>query len=372
VQSQNVKYIPAVDHLRGVAAILMIFYHGLVLGSYALRFSRPFGYDNWLQSNNPLLTLIIEGHTAVALFMCLSGFIFTYGSLGHDVNYGSFIRNRFLRIFPMFVTMLVVGMYTFPAKYTWLGMLQTLTFQSGPYMPGTPDFGAITALFWTISVEFQFYLIFPFLLRFLNRYGPIYLVGVIVLFTVFRALSGWMNYDNIRDLSYWTIVGRIDQFMCGMLIGWLYHRIEDRQQLRLLRVLFLPAVALVLAALWMFNRAGGWPQNGVYKIFWPTIEGGVWAFFIVCYLALARVFPKWLSRVLALPGAISYSTYLTHFMFVAGFIAMGYSHFTGDAVIDALINTLLIPVPLTLALSTLTYNMIERPFLRMRAKYVKA
>src|SRR5688500_5770729 len=100
--SANVGYVAAVDHIRGVAALLMILYHGYQQVE-----------SKWFErGSNPLESLLIEGHTAVAMFMVLSGFIFTYGALtaagadpgpDRDIRYGAFIRNRLLRILPMYV-----------------------------------------------------------------------------------------------------------------------------------------------------------------------------------------------------------------------------------------------------------------------------
>ena len=98
MKSPNIKYLPAVDHLRGFAAALIVFYHGLHLISYEMKFNAPFSFSPWPETNNPFLAVLIEGHTAVALFMVLSGFIFAYGALGREIAYLPFIRNRFLRI----------------------------------------------------------------------------------------------------------------------------------------------------------------------------------------------------------------------------------------------------------------------------------
>ena len=103
MQSSNIKYLPAIDHLRAYAALLIVFYHGLHLFSYQIRFQRPFFFDNWLQTKNVLMAFLTEGHTAVSLFMVLSGFIFVYGVYGRKIDGKRFIYNRFLRTYPLFL-----------------------------------------------------------------------------------------------------------------------------------------------------------------------------------------------------------------------------------------------------------------------------
>ena len=48
MKSPNIDYLPAIDHLRGLAALLIVFYHGLHVISYRLRFGAAFGFDGWL------------------------------------------------------------------------------------------------------------------------------------------------------------------------------------------------------------------------------------------------------------------------------------------------------------------------------------
>src|SRR5690606_8813510 len=85
MRSPNIRYFPAIDHLRAYAAVLIVLYHGLLLLSYQARFLAPFGIDHWLPPGKLQLAPLAEGHTAVSLFMVLSGFILTYGSLDDAV-----------------------------------------------------------------------------------------------------------------------------------------------------------------------------------------------------------------------------------------------------------------------------------------------
>src|ERR1700745_509033 len=99
MKSSNIRYLPQVDHLRGVAPLWVLCYHGAHLFRSALT-GTPVDDAHWPSSHNPLWALIYEGHTAVALFMGLSGFIFAYGAIGHRIYYRRFIGNRLLRIYP--------------------------------------------------------------------------------------------------------------------------------------------------------------------------------------------------------------------------------------------------------------------------------
>ena len=117
------------------------------------------------------MTVIHEGHTGVALFIVLSGFIFTYDSAGKKIIYLQFLRNRILRIYPLMITMTIIGISVFPEKFTIDGLICTvLPLQN---TPTALRLGSYSSLFWTIAVEFQFYLIFPFLNEILIEKGPV-------------------------------------------------------------------------------------------------------------------------------------------------------------------------------------------------------
>jgi peptidoglycan/LPS O-acetylase OafA/YrhL len=102
VKSSNIRYIPTVDHLRAFAATLVVFYHGMQLFGSFLRTNGESFDRHWTFSKNPLVALVAEGHSAVALFLVLSGFIFTYGAAVRDISYWQFLANRMWRIAPSF------------------------------------------------------------------------------------------------------------------------------------------------------------------------------------------------------------------------------------------------------------------------------
>jgi peptidoglycan/LPS O-acetylase OafA/YrhL len=221
VKSQNIRYLPGVDHLRAVAALLIVYYHGLQLFTYYERFHQPYTFGHWLQSPLWYLGILLEGHTAVALFMVLSGFIFTYGSLGKEVIYSRFLANRFLRTYPLFILLVFVGISAFPGQFELLPLLQTMFGFANA--SGALQLKSFSSMFWAISVEWHFYLVFPFLLLFLQRYGVKYLLGLMAVFLVFRVMAFYQG-AQIRDLTYMTIIGRMDQFLLGMLVAVVYAR----------------------------------------------------------------------------------------------------------------------------------------------------
>ena len=70
------------------------------------------------RSNNPLWTPFIEVHVAMGLFFTISGFIFTLAAFDRELSYGKYMRNRCLRVYPVFFTVLLFGLALYPASST--------------------------------------------------------------------------------------------------------------------------------------------------------------------------------------------------------------------------------------------------------------
>jgi peptidoglycan/LPS O-acetylase OafA/YrhL len=365
MRSPNIRYFPAVDHLRAYAALLIVFYHGLHLYSYHWRFGAAFGIDDWLRPANPLLAVLAEGHTAVSLFMVLSGFILTYGSLDAAVEWRGFIRNRLLRTYPLFLLLVFAAIAVTPAAFDLRAFVQTVGGLAN--LPGALVAPPFTSMLWTIAIEWQFYVLFPLLLAVFKPGWTRALLGMLTVLLVVRAMVVLAG-GNAREIGYLTILGRLDQFLVGMWAAWFFRM----HPLSRARGGVLAAVALATAglALWWFNAAGGWPTAPAWKVAWPTLEAVLWAAFVIGYIDLANAATGAWSRWMARIGEISYSIYLVHFVVVSGLLQLAWLRaFTGRPVVDALLNTLLLALPLTLAISALTYRWVELPFLRLRGRY---
>ena len=292
MRSSNIPYNPAIDHVRGVAALLIVYFHAHMLLLPELQ-GAPLVWPR----AGVLYSLLVEGHTAVALFMVLSGFIFTAIALDRRISYLSFQFNRVLRIYPLMAAILLFALVLQPAMFHFRPFVGSLLFPfniQGHEVIAPLNIDPWTGIFWTLSPEFQFYLIFPLLIAAVNRGGArILIVLVAVVLCARLYLSQW---HDLWHFTYWTIGGRIDQFLIGMGAAVVWRRSHQLTGARR----FLPvAIAAVLLILWGFNHAGGAAVHARWKVAWPTVEGGMWAAFILCYLDFATRLPKLLSSALA-------------------------------------------------------------------------
>ncbi|MBV8636210.1 MAG: acyltransferase [Burkholderiaceae bacterium] len=365
MKSNNITYLPGVDHLRAFAAVWILAYHAFHLVGYALRFHQPFTFENYLHSDNPLIALVLEGHTAVALFMTLSGFIFAYGAYGAHVRFVPFMANRLLRIYPVYLFLLWIAVSVAPASVTLPAMAETLLPLAN--LPSAFHVEPYTDMFWAVAVEFQFYLLFPMLAAVTERRGVRVLIGVIVLALAVRVLIVAFG-GNAREVSYWTFFGRVDQFLLGMIAARVYVRLMPSARQALL--IGAPALLIACGGLVGFHHLGGWVNVAWWRILWTTGEGIVWAVCIVCYLPLAARLPGVIDTALQWVGTRSFSIYMLHMIVIHAVIQQGWL-ISGTGLFKLLAaNFLFIILPLTVAIAALSFVVLERPFLDLRRKYL--
>lgn len=367
MRSDNRKFVPEIDEIRALAALLVILYHGFQLVGAFLSHGGHFdpGRD-WVFSVNPLVAMIAEGHTAVGLFIVLSGYILSRGAIGNTIHYGHFIAARALRIYPVYILLLAAALLTGGGGIA-------LFFSSVLPLPAAMNgivASPFSSMFWAVLVEFQCYLVFPFIIRFSNASGTRYLLGLVLAMIAIRVLAVFGAEANARDLSYWTVLGRLDQFVIGIALARLTLDRQDDERLR--RNLFPVAIVLVLGLIVLFNRAGGWPSAAWWKILWPDIEALMWAFFIWCYIPASASVATGLKRLLQLFGLISYPVYLVHIVVITLVIARGLTiTVTGNPHYDALITTAIVVLPIAAIVGTLLHVFVEKPFLSLRPRYIR-
>jgi peptidoglycan/LPS O-acetylase OafA/YrhL len=371
LESPNRDKSREVEELRGWAALLVLFYHSMHSGAAAI------GIREWLDAgSNPLAAIVFEGHTGVALFMVLSGYILARGTFGKDISYAGFLRNRFLRIFPLMMVVLVFSLYT--AKDLDLGKIIAPLMLLANTKAAFTDPSGLAGTVWTISVEFQFYLIAPFLFLFADRRGLRFLLSAMVLFWLLRMIVLLPLRDDPAEMyrvSYFTIVGRINQFMIGLGLAYLFE--TDRLTLNGSRKVGFVGLALASVAatvlLMVLNRSGGIGAWHSWRIVYPEVEGLIGAAFIAAYL-VSRPFEGWrLGGLMSGIGTISFSIYILHYAIQREFWNIIYPHFFGGTLTGlrgVFVTTALIAVPIV-AMAALSYKCIEKPFQDMRGKYLK-
>jgi peptidoglycan/LPS O-acetylase OafA/YrhL len=337
----------ALDHVRALAAFMVFSWHFLHWTD-----GRPIPF-----SGAPAffpLAVFDEGHVGVALFMTLSGYLFAKILSGRRMKFGGFLWNRFLRLAPLLlVTIIIVGVQQTrgggdPRQY----IRSMLT---GFILPVWPNGG------WSIAVELQFYLILPLLIAFRKR--PWLFAGIIVAALAIRT-GWWLRTGESKAIAYFTIFGRIDQFVAGIAAFGLSHHFKQRH---------ITAVVVSIgfcAFYWLFDLMGGadaTAQSWIW-IFLPTIEGACFAVLIAYYDTSYSPSTTGLSWLIGKLGEYSYSIYLLHFFVLERLVRLE-GHLPLLANFYVALACAVVAYVAMMPIGYLSYRFIEAPPLRFRKRY---
>lgn len=309
------------------------------------------------------LSLFTEGHTGVAIFMTLSGYLFARLLNDRRLLFIPFLWNRVLRLVPLLVLVFAL----LALQRWWAGALNAEFFHAlleGFVLPVWPNGG------WSIAVEMHFYLVLPLLLWLAAR-SPRYLLLLVAAAVALRLIVWWAT-GEIQSLAYWTLLGRIDQFVLGI---WFFHyrsALTGRGGLVALTIL-----AFLLFWYW-FDARGGFYVSPAYPSpspVWVVItlfEGVAYGMFIAWYDGWFRPSDSRLATGAAAIGTYSYSIYLLHFFVVFELPVFIHTHLFP---LDNPYLLLLMTVPCFLLLvpfAWISYRWVESPFLRFRRPYIYA
>lgn len=352
------KRIPELDGLRAIAVAMVVLWHyvGIPAGSDSLAF-----------------TIFRLGRSGVDLFFVLSGFLITSILLerrGGAGYYGDFYLRRAVRILPLYAVMLTI--FFLGRKHGWSETIFGGPFNDWAYVFFLQNFEAVRSnaygpLFlsatWSLAVEEQFYLVFPFVVALVPRKRlPVVLLWIVAGAFVLR----YVAFKTLGHYAAYTLMPcRADTLAIGALIAWAMHDaptherlLENKLAIRLACYGLLCGAAL----LWFIptpkymGHMGQWGYG-----FLALVYGAV----VLAVLVHAGARPLWVLRSRAAAGlaAVSYALYLFHAPVLAGvFELAGRRIALNDAPALALVA---IALAVSVALSVVSLVVLESPIRRL-------
>lgn len=352
-------FFKGLNELRAIAAFCVILHH---LELYCFREKRM------SLANIPSLNYfaINIGKNGVYLFFVLSGFLITYLLLKEKetpsgINIKHFYIRRVLRIWPLYLIIVLLAVVlpvlvqhtTFfdsetyymkligkPGLYSTENLLLYFLFLSNF---AEPIVGAAQS--WSVSVEEQFYLVWPQIIKRVARKYLLY--AFLVLF------FGLLGYKALH-LPFSDYLSRIPlEIMAigGMFAYFWYNHQEKLQRYLVRNDLFL--MVLFLVALTMFVPV---PKPAVGFIF------GLLIFFVIS----ERKF-NLRSSVLAYLGTISYGIYMYHPLMIFLASAVANQFFPADD-LPYKLSFYLLTITFTIAISYVSYRFVEKKLIAIKDK----
>jgi len=300
----SLKYRPEIDGLRAIAVLSVVFYHA----EFSVREQNPFQ----------------GGFIGVDIFFVISGFLITSIILKqvHAGNYSfrNFYERRARRILPaLFLVMLVSIPFAWKlmlpqALMEYAGsIISSLFFGSNIWFWQESSYWAgasATKPFlhtWSLSIEEQFYVIFPFVVLFAWKFSQKYLLGILAVgFLISLQLADHGSITS-PDATFYLLHTRAWELLAGAILakvaidhGRLSHPLLDAT---------MPAVGLFLIgnAIFFFNSDMGHPS-------FITLLPIVGTMLVIWFAKSGELVTDILSsKAFVWVGLISYSLYLWHF-----------------------------------------------------------
>ena len=338
------QYRPEIDGLRALAVLPVLFFHA--------------GFPGFS-----------GGFVGVDVFFVLSGFLIT-GILLHEneqrkYSLINFYERRARRLIPAFFFVLLAStlaalLLLGPSELVDFGKslsASSLVFANYHFLNTLNYFSTAAEELpllhiWSLSVEEQFYVVFPVLLalcyQIFRSFRPrtmAYLMcwSAFLLSFAYMHLLDTKGYSNI---AFFSVISRTWELLAG---GLLAFHIQSLPKTRLVQETgSLAGLVFLVASILLLDASSGWPD---YKTLLP-----VFATVLLIGFTSKKTFVGHILTLRAVRwiGLISYSLYLWHQPVYAFLRVTVIGHPTATAFIIATL--------LSIALATITYHYIEEPF----------
>lgn len=337
----------------------------------------------WYASGYPAINQFSNFGSGVDLFFCISGYIITQSifnsaALPKKNRFLEFAApfwiKRFFRLAPSAWLWICAGValsyplretgfyapFTVNAKEGLSAILQIANFHFAACRP-TNTCGSL-AIYWSLSLEEQFYLIFPVLVTFCSRRWLVAIMAITV--------AGQFFIPRPVTALLWAF--RTDAIALGVLIAiWKGTPSYTAMRPRFLRLkrFSLPTFASLMFLLAAFSSAKPVVPFGAGMV---AIVSAllVW---IASYDSQFILRTSFVRRCLVAIGARSYVIYLTHFpaLFCASAIWRAFAARYSSVNVANIVEPLIVFLLLTAVFSELTHRIVEDPLRRMGVRIAR-
>ena len=313
------------DGLRGVAALLVVWYHVFEGFQFA--------------GNKPVIDFINHGYLAVDFFFILSGFVVGYAydsRWGKTLTLGGFFRRRLIRLQPMVIMGAVIGAASFLTSdmERWDGthatlLLTFLAFVCGclmlPALPGMPrevrgngEMFPLNGPCWSLFFEYVGNIVYALFIRRLSTRLLALLSFALCCALSWFAVTDQSGYGSIGvgwTVDWTNILGGSLRMLCPFTMGLLLSRIF--KPIHHARGAFWTSAALLLIIFHVpyIYSDGVLSLNGVFEAVCIIAVFPL----VVWYAASGKTTDEASTRICRFLGDISYPLYIVHYPIMYAF-----------------------------------------------------
>lgn len=381
-QNQDNIYFPGLNGLRFFAAFLVIIHH---IEQNKLLLNLP---NNFFV---PFIETI--GSLGVTLFFVLSGFLITFLLLTEkerfkDISIKQFYIRRVLRIWPLYYLIVVLGLFVLP-QFSFFdipiwteNVSNNLGIKSIFFFLILPNVAALitypipyAAQTWSIGVEEQFYLVWPWIIKYSKKYLLV-LISIILFLLITRNIVEYFyhqsiavnnpNQDNklIKALFHYVDHLRIGCMAIGGIGAYLLYFNKQKS----ISLLFNPLVQLLSWIIIFGLLYTGFEIPFIHHEFFAIL-------FLIIVLNISSNRNSWVKMengFFNFLGKISYGLYMYHNIAIVLCInlLMKYAGFKFDNFYSNFILYVL-SFMITICLAWISYNYFEKSFLKFKHLFTK-
>jgi peptidoglycan/LPS O-acetylase OafA/YrhL len=339
------SHFPSLDGFRGIAIIMVVFFH--------LHLS-------W----NDFYVRIFNGALGVQIFFVLSGFLITTLCIKEkvvtqNISLRNFYLRRSLRIFPvayLFIFVLIILNLVFKFNINYMSILGAALYLMNLAYFGKYSSESKTGHFWSLAVEEQFYLVFPFILKKNFRAYLTALLAIIFLLPLLICLQHFyngLNNDVITKLTHYLI-----KFQ-GITVGCLFSVLVFKYPFIVNNKMKVAAnILAIVLILWIHCEGYFSLKMAFSNLLISFLVGHI----IITNLAPANdfIFKALNTKFIKTVGVLSYSIYIWQQLFTYH-----------DDRFPFFINKFPFNIVSLVIVSWLSYYFYERYFLRLKSKLSK-
>lgn len=304
----SLSYIKPLDGIRFLAVTLVLL-------------------DHWSGDNMGFPA----GYLGVCLFFVLSGFLITrillqakhkddQKGVSHTASIKRFFIRRTIRIFPLYyLTLMFLYLADVPPireKILWL-----ISYSANIYMALNATWLGSSDHLWSLAVEEQFYLFFPFLIFFLPFTQLSRLFPALVVFSV--ALRAYFFYTNASWIVPYVLVFTcLDAFGLGAWLAWLQWTKNQQAEKIFSSVYTLLISLLAYIGLLLFEKNSQLEPHNELIVVWLRLFESILSVSLIGYVSWgipkkSTSFASILEKLLLFPlfvyiGKVSYGIYIFH------------------------------------------------------------
>ena len=334
------EYYPEIDGLRFISILFVIICH---LSNHFFEFS---GIKNSIIEN-----ILENGHNGVRIFFSISGYLLMLNAL-KDLNINKFYKRRLIRIEPPYlISLFIIYIIIYHRNLNEnLNHLISSIFYLHSFIYNSAS--TISPISWSLEVEIQFYISFPFVFFIIEYFERKYKKGIIIILLL---ISIGLVINYYYTPTFRTILDNITYFYTGALIAYLSK--QKKSIILAIKPIFVSIYLLGISFLLIYINSVN--SNIILQC--------LYLFLIYLLFYFIRVYESGFrnlitSKFIITTGSMCYTIYLYHIIILLLFNKYFFNYMKNEP--GKILLYYIIYLIFTWLTSSILYSLFEKPFMK--------